>query len=74
MVLNFTPSPHIGYRIGVPSAGDYIEILNSDSELYGGSNVGNLGRQVTEAISSHGREQSLLLNIPPLAMLMLAVQ
>ena len=43
MVFNFTPVPREAWRIGVPEPGRYDEILNSDSELYGGSNVGNLG-------------------------------
>ena len=41
VVLNFTPVPRHGYRVGVPTAGAYREILNSDSSYYGGSNVGN---------------------------------
>ncbi|WP_146389711.1 1,4-alpha-glucan branching protein GlgB [Allorhodopirellula solitaria] len=73
IVLNFTPAPHVGYRIGVPQAGSYTEILNSDSELYGGSNVRNLGKIASEDVAAHGREQSLQLNIPPLAVVMLAV-
>jgi 1,4-alpha-glucan branching enzyme len=72
VVLNFTPAPHIGYRIGVPVPGKYIEIINSDSEMYGGSNIGNLGGREAEAVASHGRDHSLKLNIPPLAMIMLA--
>ncbi len=71
VVLNFTPAPHVGYRIGVPQAGTYSEILNSDSELYGGSNVGNLGKITSDDVAAHGREQSLKLNIPPLAVVML---
>ncbi|SMP38984.1 1,4-alpha-glucan branching enzyme [Neorhodopirellula lusitana] len=74
VVLNFTPSPHSGYRIGVPAGGDYIEILNSDSELYGGSNVGNLGGQTAEKIKSHGRDFSMKLNLPPLGCIMLAAK
>jgi 1,4-alpha-glucan branching enzyme len=72
VVLNFTPAPHVGYRIGVPVPGKYVEIINSDSEMYGGSNIGNLGGQVAEEVASHGRDHSLKLNIPPLAMIMLS--
>ena len=43
MVLNFTPVPRHGYRIGVPEPGWYAELLNSDAAIYGGSNVGNGG-------------------------------
>ena len=41
--MNFTPVPRNGYRVGVPRAGEYIELVNSDGEVYGGSNVGNNG-------------------------------
>ena len=66
MVFNWTPVPRGGYRVGVPYAGRYAEILNSDSELYGGSNVGNLGGVDTEPIPSHGFDQSIRLAVPPL--------
>ena len=42
-VMNFTPVPREGYRIGVPDAGTYVELINSDADVYGGSNVGNGG-------------------------------
>ena len=67
-VLNFTPVPREGYRIGVPDAGAFVELINSDAEVYGGSNVGNGGSVVTEAIAAHGQAQSLKLTIPPLRM------
>jgi 1,4-alpha-glucan branching enzyme len=70
-VFNFTPVPRHGYRIGVPKPGLYRELLNSDSGIYGGSNVGNLGGQETEALSWHGRPYSLVLDLPPLAGLVL---
>src|SRR5262245_3492113 len=69
MVFNFTPVPRHGYRIGVPSAGHYTEILNSDSDLYGGGNIGNLGGVTTEPIPSHGFEHSINLFVPPLGCL-----
>jgi 1,4-alpha-glucan branching enzyme len=71
MVFNFTPVPRYGYRIGVPEPGRYVEIVNSDSTLYGGSNVGNLGSLETDAAASHGFAQSLRLTVPPLACLYL---
>ena len=43
VVLNLTPVPRVGYRLGLPVGGRWIEVLNSDSEHYGGSNLGNLG-------------------------------
>ena len=71
MVFNFTPAPRPGVRMGVPEAGRYDETLNTDSELYGGSNVGNLGGVDTEPVPAHGFEQSLCLTIPPLGALYL---
>ena len=72
-VLNFTPVPRDGYRIGVPEAGTYVELLNSDADIDGGGNVGNGGSIVAEAIPSHGHDQSLSLSLPPLGFLMLKV-
>jgi len=71
MVFNFTPVLRSGYRIGVPAAGWYAELLNSDSELYGGSNIGNGGGGEAEAVPAHGFEHSLRLIVPPLGCLML---
>jgi len=71
VVLNFTPVPREHYRIGVPLPGAYREILNSDSEYYAGSNMGNAGLVQTEAVPWMGRNYSLSLNLPPLAALVL---
>jgi 1,4-alpha-glucan branching enzyme len=71
VLMNFTPVPRDGYRIGVPDAGGYSELLNSDAEIYGGSNKGNGGLVFTEPIASHGHAQSLYLNLPPLGFLLL---
>jgi 1,4-alpha-glucan branching enzyme len=71
MIFNFTPVPRHHYRIGVPEPGRYEEILNSDSEVYGGSNVGNGGAVDTDPVSSHGFAQSLRLTVPPLGCLYL---
>ena len=71
MAFNFTPVPRHGYRIGVPSAGRYVEVLNSDSAIYGGSNAGNLGGVESEPIPSHGFDQSVNLLVPPLGCLYL---
>ncbi len=67
VVSNFTPVPRENYRIGVNHAGVYQEVLNTDSEYYQGSNLGNYGMNVTEEIASHNKAQSLSLTIPPLA-------
>jgi 1,4-alpha-glucan branching enzyme len=71
MVFNFTPVPRLEYRIGVPAAGRYAELLNSDAAIYGGSNVGNQGGVETEAIAAHGFDQSVRLTVPPLGCLLL---
>jgi 1,4-alpha-glucan branching enzyme len=71
IVCNFTPQPHSHYRIGVPQAGFYNEIFNSDSREYGGSNMGNLGGKWTEKWFFHNYADSLDLCLPPLGVLML---
>jgi 1,4-alpha-glucan branching enzyme len=70
-ILNFTPVPRAGYRIGVPGAGAYVELVNSDAALYGGGNIGNGGVVFTEPIASHGYPDSLRLTLPPLGCLLL---
>ncbi len=67
IVCNFTPVPRFNYRIGVPEAGVYREILNSDSEFYGGSNIGNAGNIYAESIPQHNRPYSVNITLPPLA-------
>ena len=70
-VLNFTPMPRQAYHVGVPRAGKWREVLNSDADVYGGSNVGNQGVVETAALAAHGRDQSLPLTLPPLGILVL---
>ncbi len=70
-VCNFTPQPHSHYRIGVPEAGFYAEIFNSDSRQYGGSNMGNLGGKWTDEWWFHNYPNSLDLCLPPLGVLIL---
>jgi 1,4-alpha-glucan branching enzyme len=72
VVTNFTPIAQKGYRLGVPQAGSYRERLNTDSAHYGGSNVGTpLGIATAQAIAWHGKSHSILLDLPPLATVML---
>lgn len=66
-VFNFTPTPREGYRVGVPFPGTYQEILNSDSDWYWGSNMGNAGDVPSDHIAWQGREHSILITVPPLA-------
>ncbi len=70
-VSNFTPVIRYDYRLGVPQAGAYEEIINTDGAAYGGSNVGNSGRMTAESDAMHGRAYSLKLTLPPLATLIL---
>ena len=70
-IFNFTPVPREDYRIGVPLEGFYREVLNSDSSLYGGSNVGIAGGTPADPIPAHGFSHSLSLSLPPLGMLIL---
>lgn len=67
VAFNFSPTPRAGYRIGVPRDGFWKEVLNSDSPIYGGSGMGNLGGLYAESVPTHGRPFSLNLNLPPLA-------
>ncbi|KAF1054638.1 MAG: 1,4-alpha-glucan branching enzyme GlgB [Stenotrophomonas maltophilia] len=72
VVLNATPVPRSNYRIGVPRGGHWDVLLNSDSERYAGSNAGSQGRLVSQAEPSHGQEDSLVIDLPPLGALLLA--
>ncbi|MFN9754233.1 MAG: 1,4-alpha-glucan branching protein GlgB [bacterium] len=69
VVCNFTPLERRGYRIGVPEPGTYIELLNSDSHFFGGSNVGNHGWVLAGETPQHGRPYSVSLTLPPLGVL-----
>ncbi len=71
VVLNLTPIPRSDYRLGLPVGGRWEEILNSDSEHYGGSNLGNLGGVEASVDSWHGQPFSATLTLPPLAGLIL---
>jgi len=68
VACNFTPVPRHGFRVGVPAAGWWREILNSDAEPYGGSGQGNLGGVSSEAVPWHGLPQSLVVTLPPLGL------
>ena len=70
-VFNFTPVPRQNYRVGVPHGGPWMELLNSDATVYGGSGQGNLGRVEAAPLPRHGQPLSLNLTLPPLAALVL---
>ena len=74
VVLNFTPIPRMNYAVGVPHAGHYSELLNSDAARYGGSNVGNLGGATTQPSPGAAWPFQLTLSLPPLAALVLRIQ
>jgi len=70
--FNFTPVPRAEYRIGVPIAGSYVRRLSSDDPAFGGSQFWTHERCDTEPVPWHGREQSIVLRLPPLGALILA--
>jgi 1,4-alpha-glucan branching enzyme len=70
-VANFAAVPHEGYRVGLPHAGLWSEILNTDAEHYGGSGVGNLGGVTAGDDGWHGMPASAALRLPPLGTLWL---
>jgi 1,4-alpha-glucan branching enzyme len=72
VILNFTPVPREDYRIGVPFDGAYRELLNSDSEYYGGSNFGNPGTLHSTPSPHMEQPHSLSLHLPPLGAVVLA--
>jgi 1,4-alpha-glucan branching enzyme len=72
VACNFTPVPRTSYGIGVPFAGYWREILNSDAPPYGGSGMGNFGGLHTSPVPAQGRFHSLSLTLPPLAIVFFA--
>ncbi|CAM2143331.1 1,4-alpha-glucan branching enzyme [Pararobbsia alpina] len=73
-ICNMTPVPREHYRIGLPRGGRWIEALNTDAGVYGGSNMGNSGMIYTENIPEHGKPDSAALTLPPLATLILIAE
>ena len=72
VVLNATPVVHEARRVGVPAAGAWRVVLNTDAAVYGGSDVGNVAVVHTQRVTAHGRPDSLVLRVPPLAVVILA--
>jgi 1,4-alpha-glucan branching enzyme len=66
-VFNFTPVVRYNYRLGAPTRGKWKEIFNTDSEMFGGSNVGNFGEVWTQDVPWQNRDCSLSIKLPPLA-------
>lgn len=71
VVCNLTPVARENYRIGVPAAGNWREIFNSDDERFGGSNVRNLLPLESQTVAIHGKDQSIALNLPPMGVIYL---
>ena len=67
VVCNLTPTPRHDYRVGVTAPGYYRELLNTDAACYSGSGIGNNGGVYSQPNASHGQEQSVVLQIPPLS-------
>ena len=67
VVINFAGQPHGGFRLGFPREGDWLEILNTDAEAFGGSGVGNFGKVSVHDQGSHGQPFSTKITVPPLA-------
>jgi 1,4-alpha-glucan branching enzyme len=71
-VMNLTPVPREGYRVGLPRGGRWREVINTDAEQYGGSGVGNLGGVDAEPLPWHGQPNSAPMALPPLGVLWFA--
>jgi 1,4-alpha-glucan branching enzyme len=71
-VTNFSPVPHENYRLGLPNAGRWREVLNTDADVYGGSGVGNLGEVQAVDEGWHGQAASTTMRVPPLGTIWLA--
>jgi len=66
IILNMTPVPRHNYRIGVPAAGKWKEIFNSDAKKFWGSGLINAPEVTAEAVSWHGKDNSIVITLPPL--------
>jgi 1,4-alpha-glucan branching enzyme len=71
VACNFTPVPRTNYTLGVPTAGRWREILNSDAKIYGGGGWGNLGGVDAFPVTTHDQPWSVTLTLPPLATVIL---
>jgi 1,4-alpha-glucan branching enzyme len=71
VICNFTPVPRRNFLVGVPFRGVWHEILNTDAREYGGAGWGNLGGVESVPVTTQGRVESVNLNLPPLATIVL---
>jgi len=70
-IANFSARPHLEYKVGLPRAGRWREVLNTDASIYGGSDVGNLGGVEAVPEPWHGLPASATITLPPLGVLWL---
>jgi 1,4-alpha-glucan branching enzyme len=70
-IANFSALPHLEYKVGLPQAGRWQEVLNTDAVIYGGSGVGNLGSIEAVPEPWHGKPASATITLPPLGVLWL---
>ena len=70
VILNLTPVPRLRYRLGLPRAGKWLELMNSDGAAYGGSNLGNMGSVLAQPIECHNQRFSAEFTLPPLSILL----
>ena len=71
VILNLTPELRLGYRVGLPQAGCWREVMNTDAQIYGGSNQGNLGGVIAEAATPPSPALLRRRHPPPLSVLAL---
>ena len=71
-IANLSPAVRHRHRVGLPRAGIYLEVINTDAQVYGGSGIGNHGRVLAEAIPWDGQPASAEVTLPPLAVIWLA--
>ena len=69
VLLNLTPVPRYKYRLGLPRPGRWVEVLNSDAAMYGGSNIGNLGGVMAEDVDCHNQSYSAEFTLPPMSII-----
>jgi 1,4-alpha-glucan branching enzyme len=70
-IANLSPVPREGYRVGLPSGGEWTELVNTDSTFYGGSGVGNMGAVVADDRGWHDQPFSATVTLPPLGVVWL---
>ena len=73
-VSNFTPVPRENFKVGVPKGGRYVEVFNSDAEIYGGSGMGNMGGVNATEEGWNNRPYSISITVPPLSTVMFVLQ